>query len=63
MFTKYFTCNTKQKTDRGASQDIKSAREELGGWKVEIDWNNCYTDEYATDITDILNKTISQEVP
>ena len=23
----------------------------------------CYSDEYATDITDILNKTISQEVP
>ena len=36
MFTKYFTCNTKQKTDGGASQDNESAREELGTWKVEI---------------------------
>ena len=30
MFTKYFTCNTKQKTDYEASQDNKSAIEELG---------------------------------
>ena len=30
---------------------------------MEINWNNCYSDEYATDITDILNKTISQELP
>ena len=32
MFTKYFTCNTKQKTDHEASQDNKEreAREELG---------------------------------
>ena len=41
MFTKYFTFNTKQKTDREASQDSKSARDELGVWKVEINWNNC----------------------
>ena len=53
MFTKYFTCNAKQKTDHEAGQD-KSAR-------VQI--IICYSDEYATDITDILNKTISQEAP
>ena len=29
MFTQYFTCNTKQKTDREATQDNKSVREEL----------------------------------
>ena len=50
MFTKYFTCNTKQKTDREKGQDNQSAR-------VQI--IVCYSDEYATDITDILNKTIS----
>ena len=33
MLTKYFTCNTKQKTDHKASQDKKSAREELRGLK------------------------------
>ena len=54
----------KHKTYYEASQDNKSAREELGAWKGEINWNNCcYSDKYATDITDILNKTISQEVP
>ena len=62
MFAKYFTCYAKQKTDREARQDNKSAREESGAWKVEINLNNC-SDEYATDITDILNKTISKEVP
>ena len=36
MFTKYFTCNTKKKTDREASQDNKSVREELGARKAEI---------------------------
>ena len=41
MFTKYFTCNTKQKTDREASQDNESAREVLGAWKVKVNWNNC----------------------
>ena len=41
MLTKYFTCNTKQKTDREASQDNESAREELAAWKVKINWNNC----------------------
>ena len=35
----------------------------LRAWKEEINWNNCYSDEYATDNTDILNKTISPEVP
>ena len=66
MFTKYFTCNTKQKIDREASQDNEIAREELGAWKVEINWNNCLLQwwyRYGTDITDILNKTILQEVP
>ena len=63
MFTKYFTYNTKQTTDGKTSQDNKSAREEIVTWKVEINWNNCYSDEYATDIMDILNKTISQEAP
>ena len=53
----------KQKADRQASQDNKSVREELGAWKIEINWNNCYSDQFATDITDILNKTILQEVP
>ena len=70
MFTKYFTCSTKQKTDREASQDNSSAREELEKWKSEK-WKLteiivCYSDEYATDITDVmdvLNKTMSQEVP
>ena len=38
---KYFTCNTIQKIDREACQDNNSAREELGAWKVEINWNNC----------------------
>ena len=63
MITKYFTCDTKQKTDRETSQDSESAAKELGAWKVEINWNNCYSDQHATDMTDILNKTISQEVP
>ena len=40
MFTKYFLCNTKQKTDREASQDNKSPREDLGACKLEINWNN-----------------------
>ena len=48
---------------REASQDNKNPREKLVAWKVEINWNNCYRDEYATDISDILNKTILQEVP
>ena len=64
MFTKYLICNTKQKTDREASQDNKSARKKFGPekWKItEIIF--CYSDEYATDITDILNKTILQEIP
>ena len=30
MFTKYFTYNTKLKTNRKVSQDNKSAREEIG---------------------------------
>ena len=32
MFTKYFTCNTEQKSDREASQDNKEreVREKLG---------------------------------
>ena len=59
MFTKYFTCNTKQKTVRETSQNNESVREELAAWKVEINWNNCFLQRYATDI---LNKTISQEV-
>ena len=50
MFTKYFTCNTKQKTDREVGQDNKSARAQI---------IICHSDEYATDFTDILNKTIS----
>ena len=33
--------NMKQKADCEASQDNKSAREEFGAWKVEINWNNC----------------------
>ena len=41
MFTKYFTCNTKQKTDHEASQDNKNARKYLGTWKVKFNWNNC----------------------
>ena len=41
MFAKYFTCNSKQKTDHETSQDNESAREELGAWKEEINWNNC----------------------
>ena len=44
------------------SRDNESVREELGTLKVEINWNNCYSDEYATDIKDIVNKTILQEV-
>ena len=55
MFAKCFTCNTQLGTDCEGSQDDKSAREELGAWKVEINWNNCYSNEYATDITDILD--------
>ena len=31
----------KKKTDREASQDNRSAREELGVGKVEINLNNC----------------------
>ena len=57
--------NTKQKTDRKARQDNKSSREELGAWKVEINWNNCLLQRWicCADITDILNKTISKEIP
>ena len=40
MLRKYFKYYTKQQTDRKASQDNKSAREELGDWKVEINWTN-----------------------
>ena len=33
---------TRNKTDRKARQDNKSAREEeIGAWKVENNWNNC----------------------
>ena len=54
----------KQKTNREASQDNGSAREELGAWKVELtEIIVCYSDEYATDITNILSKTIPKEVP
>ena len=63
MFTKYFTCNTKQKTVREASQQECKRRvrgPEKGKFTEIIVY---YSDEYATDITDILNKTISQEVP
>ena len=36
MFTKYFTCNKKQKTDCEASQDKeREVREELGEVKLE----------------------------
>ena len=63
MFENYFTCNTKQKTNQKASQDNKSAREELGAWKVVTGITVCYNDEYATDIMHILNKAILQEVP
>ena len=63
MFTKYFKGNTKQITDREASQD-KSATDELGAYQWKLtEIIVCYSDEYATDITDILNKTISQEIP
>ena len=41
MFTKYVVCITKQETDHEVSQDSKSEREEIGAWKVEINWNNC----------------------
>ena len=41
MFAKYFTCNSEQKADHETSQDNESAREELGAWKEEINWNNC----------------------
>ena len=41
MFTKYFTCNMKQKTGREAKEDNKSARVELGALKMESNWNNC----------------------
>ena len=41
MFTKYFACNVQQKTDCKATQDNKSAGEELRAKKVEINWNNC----------------------
>ena len=59
-------CNTKQKTDRRASQDNESAKEKSQGpekWKL-TEIIVCNKAEYATDnITDNLNKTISQEVP
>ena len=58
MFTKHFIYNMKQKTDRQDSQHNKSA-----AWKVETEITACYSDEYATDITEILNKTIFREVP
>ena len=38
----YFTCNTKLKTGREASQDNKSAREELEARKTGINWTNCF---------------------
>ena len=77
MLAKYFTCNTKQKTDLEPSQDNKSAGEESRGTRKELEQEKnqghdkwkltefivCYTDEYATGTTDVLNKTISQEVP
>ena len=77
MFAKYFTCNTKQKADLEPSQDNKSTGEESRGTRKELEQEKnqghdkwkltefivCYTDEYATGTTDVLNKTISQEVP
>ena len=77
MFAKYFTCNTKQKADLEPRQDNKSAGEESRGTREELEQEKnqghhkwkltefivCYTDEYATGTTDVLNKTISQEVP
>ena len=47
-----------------SSQDRKSAREELGAWKVKIEIIIFYSNEYAiTDICNILNRTILQEKP
>ena len=44
MLTKYFTCNTKQKTDREASQGNKSARKEgLEKWEL-TEMIVCYSD-------------------
>ena len=34
-------CITKQQTDCKKSQGNRSSTDELGAWKVEIDWNNC----------------------
>ena len=63
MFTKYFTCNTnRKKIARLVKITIvqeKSSRPEK--WKLN-EIIVCYSDEYATNITDILNKTISQKV-
>ena len=65
MFTKFFKGDTKQKNrSRGESKqewkrwvtDLKSRNELKYLFVINID-------EYATDITDILNKTISQETP
>ena len=33
-------------TDREAIQDNKGAREEVGAWKVKINCNVSYSDEY-----------------
>ena len=36
----------KEKTYREVSQDNKISREELGTWKVEINWNNCLLQQW-----------------
>ena len=52
----------KQKTNREVSQNNNSARKEFGAWKL-TEIFICYSNKYATDITDILDKTIFQKVP
>ena len=37
---------TQNKTDCKASQDKESAREEIGAGKVEINWNNCFLQQW-----------------
>ena len=41
---------------------MQEKNQESEKWKL-TEITVCYSEECATDITDILNKTISQEVP
>ena len=62
MFTKYLQHGTKQIARRVKIMRVQEKSSGPEKWKLtEIIVS--YSDEYATDVTDILKRTISQKVP